>query len=71
MIKQSSPSFETRQLKSWAAEQGSMVVVQTHISKDKTITQKININSNGNVQNSINDKIFDVAVPQPVPVALL
>lgn len=42
LIKQSAPSFETRQLKNWAAEQGALVVVQSQISRDKVISQIFN-----------------------------
>lgn len=44
MIKQSSPSFETRQLQSMVAEQGGKVLTLTKISKHKDIRQQININ---------------------------
>jgi hypothetical protein len=44
LIKQSSPSFETRQLKNWAAEFGSQITVLTQISKVKEIRQSINLN---------------------------
>jgi len=43
LIKQSAASFETRQLKSWAGEQGALVVMQTQISKEKVISQTINL----------------------------
>ena len=43
LIKQSSPSFETRQLKNWAAKFGSKISVLTQISQDKDIRQNINI----------------------------
>lgn len=44
MIKQSAPSFETRQLQSMVAEQGGKVLTLTKISKHKDIRQQININ---------------------------
>lgn len=43
LIKQSSPSFETRQLKNWAAKFGSKISVLTQISQDKDIRQNINL----------------------------
>lgn len=45
LIKQSSPSFETRQLKNWAAEFGSQISVLTQISQDKEIRQNINLST--------------------------
>jgi hypothetical protein len=45
LIKQSSPSFETRQLKNWAAEFGSQVSILTQISQDKDIRQNINLSA--------------------------
>lgn len=44
LIKQSTPSFETRQLKNWAAAFGSQIRVLTRISQNKDIQQNININ---------------------------
>lgn len=43
IIKQSSPSFETRQLKQWLTQAGSPVQVITKISKNKWSQQRINI----------------------------
>lgn len=45
LIKQSSPSFETRQLKNWAAKFGSQISVLTQISQDKDIRQNINLST--------------------------
>jgi hypothetical protein len=45
LIKQSAPSFETRQLKNWAAEFGSQISVLTQISQNKDIRQNINLNA--------------------------
>ncbi|WP_293748851.1 hypothetical protein [uncultured Paraglaciecola sp.] len=45
LIKQSSPSFETRQLKNWAAEFGNQISVLTQISQDKDIRQNINLSA--------------------------
>jgi hypothetical protein len=45
LIKQSAPSFETRQLKNWAAEFGSQISVLTQISQNKDIRQNINMNT--------------------------
>lgn len=55
MIKQSSPSFETRQLQSMVAEQGGKVLTLTKISKDKDIRQQININE---TQSTVIEKPF-------------
>lgn len=45
-IIQSSPSFETKHLKNWLAEQGEEVLMLTKISKDKYIQQKFNESNN-------------------------
>ncbi|PKG93371.1 hypothetical protein [Paraglaciecola sp. MB-3u-78] len=45
LIKQSAPSFETRQLKNWAAALGSQIRVLTQISQNKDIQQNINLNT--------------------------
>jgi Kef-type K+ transport system membrane component KefB len=45
LIKQSAPSFETRQLKNWAAEFGSQISVLTQISQNKDIKQNINLSA--------------------------
>jgi hypothetical protein len=45
LIKQSAPSFETRQLKNWAAEFGSQISVLTQISQTKDIRQNINMDT--------------------------
>jgi len=44
MIKQSSPSFETRHLQNLITEQGGTVLTLTKISKNKDIRQQINVN---------------------------
>lgn len=43
LIKQSAPSFETRQLKNWAAAFGNQISVLTQISQNKDIRQNINL----------------------------
>jgi hypothetical protein len=45
LIKQSAPSFETRQLKNWAAEFGSQISVLTQISQNKDIRQNVNLSA--------------------------
>jgi hypothetical protein len=45
LIKQSAPSFETRQLKNWATSFGSQISVLTQISQNKDIRQNINLNA--------------------------
>jgi hypothetical protein len=45
MIKQSAPSFETRQLKNWAAQFGSQISILTQISQNKDIRQDINLSA--------------------------
>ena len=45
LIKQSTPSFETRQLKNWASKFGSQISVLTQISQDKAIRQNINLSA--------------------------
>ncbi|MDC0603555.1 hypothetical protein OAP14_11160 [Aliiglaciecola sp.] len=42
LIRQSSPSFETRHIKNWAAEFGSRVTIATQISQSKFIVQQVN-----------------------------
>jgi len=46
LVIQSAPSFETKQLQNWAAENGSQFSIRTRISKDKYITRSSNIPSN-------------------------
>ncbi|TQV72412.1 hypothetical protein FLL45_19580 [Aliikangiella marina] len=43
LVVQSSPSFETKQIQNWAAENGAQLMLQTQISKDKYITRLTNI----------------------------
>lgn len=43
LVKQSSPSFETRHLQNTVAQQGGKVVTLTQISKNKDIRQQINV----------------------------
>lgn len=43
LIRQSSPSFETRHIKNWAAKYGSGVTVATQISQSTFISQQVNI----------------------------
>jgi hypothetical protein len=44
-IIQSAPSFETRQLSNWAADLGSAVTVISGISRDRTISQGVNLDT--------------------------
>ena len=43
MIEQSAPSFETRALKNYAAVNGHRLLLSTVVSKDKIITQSVNL----------------------------
>lgn len=43
MVYQSAPSFETRQLKNFAAAQGAKVLIHSRISKEKSISQSVNL----------------------------
>lgn len=43
MIWQSSPSFDTQQLSRWAADSGAQVLVRTQISRDRYLSQRINV----------------------------
>ena len=43
MVQQSAPSFETRQLKNYAAGNGAHVLINTQISRGKSITQSANL----------------------------
>ncbi|WP_133470194.1 hypothetical protein [Paraglaciecola marina] len=43
-IKQSAPSFETRQFSNWASQYGTKLLIATQISKHKDIQQAINFN---------------------------
>ena len=45
LIKQSAPSFETRQLKNWAAAFGNQISVLTQISQNKDIRQNLNLSA--------------------------
>ena len=45
LIKQSAPSFETRQLKNWASQFASQITVLTQISQNKDIQQNINLSA--------------------------
>jgi hypothetical protein len=42
-VLQSAPSFETRQLKNWAADRGSVLTVITQISQSHSISQSVNL----------------------------
>jgi len=42
MVQQSAPSFETRQLKNYAAANGAQVLINTQISRDRSISQLAN-----------------------------
>ena len=43
MVQQSAPSFETRQLKNYAAGNAAQVMINTQISRDKSISQFANL----------------------------
>ncbi len=43
LLMQSAPSFESKHLKNWASEQGASLLLLTTISKDKFITQSVNL----------------------------
>ena len=43
MVQQSAPSFETRQLKNYAADNDAQVLINTQISRGKSITQTANL----------------------------
>ena len=43
MVQQSAPSFETRQLKNFAAGYGAQVLINTQISRGKSISQSVNL----------------------------
>lgn len=43
MVQQSAPSFETRRLKNYAASIGAQVLINTQISRGKSITQSANL----------------------------
>lgn len=43
-VKQSAPSFETRQFSNWASQYGTKLLIATEISKNKDIQQAINFN---------------------------
>lgn len=45
-IKQSAPSFETRHLKNWAAENGNKMLLLTQISQNNHMQQTVNDNDN-------------------------
>ena len=47
LIKQSSPSFETRHLQNWLGQYGHSVTVLTQISREKHLVQRINIEREG------------------------
>jgi hypothetical protein len=49
LISQSAPSFETKQIQNWAAENGAQIASFTQISKDKTIRQFINFSDDEKV----------------------
>ena len=42
-VQQSAPSFDTRQLRRWAGDQGSQIWVRTEITKDRWLTQGTNV----------------------------
>ncbi|MCW8879445.1 MAG: hypothetical protein OQJ89_07715 [Kangiellaceae bacterium] len=57
LILQSSPSFETKQLQNWAAENGARILVKSQISKDRFITRKINFDDLK--QNDLSRELFE------------
>ncbi|MCJ8268958.1 MAG: hypothetical protein MJK04_06085, partial [Psychrosphaera sp.] len=44
LVVQSAPSFESKHLKNWASSQGASLLVLTTISKDRFITNSVNMN---------------------------
>lgn len=49
MVEQSAPSFETRQLKNYAAGNGAQVLINTQISRGKNISQSANLPDNAEI----------------------
>jgi len=49
MVEQSAPSFETRQLKNYAAGNGAQVLINTQISRGKSISQSVNLPDNAEI----------------------
>lgn len=48
LVMQSAPSFETRQLANWAADRGSELLIDTLISRERSLTQRINLPETAN-----------------------
>ncbi len=44
-VLQSAPSFETRQLSNWAGDNGAAVIIETTITRGRTLSQRINAES--------------------------
>jgi len=49
MVEQSAPSFETRQLKNYAAGNGARVLINSQISRGKSISQAVNLPVNAEI----------------------
>ncbi len=43
LVRQSAPSFDTRQLATWAGDSGNPLVIHTQISRDRDLVQGINL----------------------------
>ena len=50
LVIQSAPSFETRQLKNWAVEYGTPLLMLTRISRDRHISQAVNLPDNADTK---------------------
>jgi hypothetical protein len=50
LVIQSAPSFETRHLKSWAGELGNPLLILTRISKERHISQAVNLPDNADTR---------------------
>ena len=57
LILQSAPSFETKQLQNWAAENGASVLVKSQISKDRFISKRLNFD--GLKQTDLTPELLD------------
>lgn len=44
-IVQSAPSFETRQFSNWASDHGAAVMIQTQISRERDLLQRVNLDA--------------------------
>ncbi len=62
LILQSSPSFETKQLKNWASDQGATVVVNTNISPKVNLSRLTNVQQKNKMrynQLTLDESLFD------------